>query len=506
MMTQPAGSDRFDDASCPRAMESLSWLLAIVAALTALRIGASMFSLAELFFDEAQYWSWAQDPAWSYFSKPPFLAWTIGAAQFVCGTDEWCVRLPSPLFHGLTSILVYFIGLKLIGRRVAFWSALTYCLAPGVIFSTRLISTDVPLLLFWALGLLAFIELRERPRLIWALILGLALGLGLLSKYAMAYFILCAGLAAFIDPPSRALWRHWSWWLALGIGLVILLPNILWNFTHDLVTFRHLGHNARGGGFHLNPLGVLEFLAAQFGVIGLAFGAVIAALAIPRRWLRDSAHRLLMAFALPPLIIISIVALTSRANANWAAAAAIASVVLFASLVLHQRQTYWLRAMVIVGLLTQAALIAGDSFADRISLPGRKKADIYAPVLGWRALGEKMSALAQEQGARALVSDVRSVESELIYYARGSGVPVFAWPQSPTPRNEFEMSRPFKADVPGPALFVSICNQESRLRAQMAEVTPLGMIETPTGKTSSRRFFVYRIAQPLPAFGYLKGC
>ncbi|MFY7894973.1 MAG: hypothetical protein ACOVP8_01975, partial [Phycisphaerales bacterium] len=44
--------------------------------------------------DEAQYWVWSQMLDWSYYTKGPGVAWTIGLATSVLGDAEWVVRLP----------------------------------------------------------------------------------------------------------------------------------------------------------------------------------------------------------------------------------------------------------------------------------------------------------------------------------------------------------------------------------------------------------------------------
>src|SRR6476661_9799404 len=85
---------------------SLPLLLALLLALTVLRVIGLHFSVVDLFFDEAQYWVWSRDLAFGYFSKPPLLAWIIAAFDPVCGSGEACVRLASPLFYFGTSLLV----------------------------------------------------------------------------------------------------------------------------------------------------------------------------------------------------------------------------------------------------------------------------------------------------------------------------------------------------------------------------------------------------------------
>ena len=120
-------------------------LALLLAAILAVRIVGLAVSNAELYFDEAQYWSWAQQFDFGYFTKPPLIAWIIGAATSVCGDTPFCIRLPSPLMHCATAFLLYLVGLRLFDRRVAFWSALVYALMPGTALSSGLMSTDVPM-------------------------------------------------------------------------------------------------------------------------------------------------------------------------------------------------------------------------------------------------------------------------------------------------------------------------------------------------------------------------
>jgi 4-amino-4-deoxy-L-arabinose transferase-like glycosyltransferase len=105
-------------------------------------------------------------------------------------------------------------------------------------FSSRIISTDVPLVFFWALALWAYINLLERASWPWAATLGVSIGLGLLAKYALGYFLLGMLLAAVFDRSARDLLRNRLVWLAFGIAVVIVLPNLVWLLHHNFVSFR----------------------------------------------------------------------------------------------------------------------------------------------------------------------------------------------------------------------------------------------------------------------------
>jgi predicted membrane-bound mannosyltransferase len=146
----------------PLSTSRYSAVLAVaLAVLLLIRLIALKFNATDLFFDEAQYWNWSQEPAFGYYSKPPLIAWLIGASTAVCGVSEFCIRLPSPLVHTATAGVIFALGTRLYSAQVGFWSALAFATLPGVSFSAGIISTDVPLLFTWALALLGFVALFD---------------------------------------------------------------------------------------------------------------------------------------------------------------------------------------------------------------------------------------------------------------------------------------------------------------------------------------------------------
>ena len=245
---------------------ALLWLL--LAVILAVRIVALAVSNAELFFDEAQYWAWGQEPAFGYYTKPPLIAWIIGATTSLCGDTPFCVRLPSPLMHFATSLVIHAIAAKLYSRRIAFWAALLYAILPGTSLSATLMSTDVPLLLLWSLGILAIVHHVERPSLAAGVALGVAIGLGLNAKYAMIYLPLCYAAYAVVSPKARATLRHPGTWAALAIAVLLIAPNLAWNAEHQFATFEHTRDNADWNGRFPNVLGLLAYLGTQAAIIG----------------------------------------------------------------------------------------------------------------------------------------------------------------------------------------------------------------------------------------------
>ena len=472
------------------------WLAAAVTVLTAIRIVALRFSVVDLFPDEAQYWAWGQRPAFGYFSKPPLIAWILAGAGRLWGDSEMGLRAPAPILYAETALVAYFIARHLYNERVGFWTGLCIAFAPGVVFSSRIISTDVPLLFFWAVALLAYLKLLEAPRVGWSVVLGLALGLGLLAKYAMAYFFLGAVCAGFIDPAARALWRQRAIWLSLFITLVVIAPNLIWNATHGFATFRHTEGNILGSGFKLDPLGSVGFVASQFAICGpILFAVFLSALTRPSRLHLERADWLMMAFALPPLALVTVVAFVIGAKANWAAAAAVPASVVAVALLVRQRQWRWLQVSVAFGIALQMVFGVADAYANRVSLPFLAKPDVYHRTMGWQEMASSVGKIARENNVRTIVADQSAVAASLIYYLRDDHWPILVWPIQSVPANQFELDRPLTSSAPGPLLYVTDLPVGQHLTKYYSTVE-IFPIEVATGAQSTRRFFSFKLSDP----------
>lgn len=474
----------------------MGWVAA-VAALTLVRLIGLWTARTDLYVDEAQYWTWSQHLAWGYFSKPPFLAWLIAAAEPVCGSTEACVRAPSTLSWAVTALAVIATAATLGGRKAAWWAGLGVLLAPGAAYSARIASTDAPLLMFWALAVLAFVRLRAGGGRSWLALLAVSLGLGLLSKYAMVYLLPCLAIAALVDPDSRRTLRRPAVWLALAAGLLIFSPNLVWNALNSGVTFQHTADNARGEGLALDIGSGLEFIAAQFLLAGpVAMAVVVLAAARASTLSRD--ERLMLALSLPVLAALTMLAFLGRAHANWAATALIAVWVLSGLLFARWRLRVWPVAGLMVGLALQGLLLVGDAQADRFTLFGSEP---YQRVRGGSALSEAVAERAQAEGLRTVIAETRTDAASLTYYLRQTPLKVRVWPAPPGqgPEHYYEMIRALDASDTGhAALLVTACPETSRVPG--ARPLPSATVATgPTGQRVRHLFVVPGDAEGRPA-------
>jgi 4-amino-4-deoxy-L-arabinose transferase-like glycosyltransferase len=465
-----------------------------LAVLTLFRLAALAYSQTELFFDEAQYWFWSRELAFGYYSKPPLIAWIIRGATELCGQGEACIRAPSALIHAATATLVFAIGRQLYDSRNGFWSGLVYATLPGVSLSSSLISTDAPLLFFVALSLLAVVKLQASASWGWGVMLGVGVGFGLLSKYAMSYFILCLALYAVWTSDGRALLKDARLYLGLAIAGAIIAPNLAWNVQNGFATFKHTADNANLRNSLFHPAEMLDFVTGQFGVFGpVLFGAVLVYCV---NWLRDpqaraaagEPERLLLAFTIPVLLFMATQALLSRAHANWAAFAYVAATVLITAVLLRHGWHRLFRVSMAIHLAVVLLIGIGGILAGRLALPGG--ADPYARLLGWKALAENAADRARAGGFAAIATDKRALAAELLYYLRDAAMPVVAMRDGGPPGDHFEMTRPLDAATPRPVLLVSF-NSDGPPASEA-----LGAADIPAGRGKPRQIFFYALGEP----------
>lgn len=469
--------------------------LAAIALLTTLRLIWLSFGTPELYADEAQYWVWAQTPALGYFTKPPLIAWLIGGATALCGDGEACVRSWVPLLHAGTALLILRIGTILFGERAGAWAGVVYATLPAVFVSSSIASTDVPLLFFWALALLAVVRIREGAGRRWWLALGLAVGAGMLAKYAMAAFVGSLVLLVVFDAEIRRRVRGQGPLIALAAALAVIGPNLAWNLANDFASVRHVGANANlGGGAGFNIGKGLEFIGAQFGVFGpLLFALFLALIARGRAVWADARFRLLLIFAVPLLAAITAQGFISRANPNWAAAAYVAATLLVAGWCVSHGRERWLRASVVIHVLLALAVFATPPLAAALDHPLPRRFDPWMRQRGQAALGGAVSQILRENPGAKLLADQRRDMAALIYYVRPHPFDAAMWDVDGVAHNEFELNQRLAADEARPLIWVTRREDITEVTSRFNHVTPLARLTIPTHPDAALRFRVFRL-------------
>jgi 4-amino-4-deoxy-L-arabinose transferase-like glycosyltransferase len=451
--------------------EARALLLGIAGILlvTLWRVALLPFDSADLFVDDAQYWFWGQELAWGYYSKPPLIGWILRASTEIGSDAPFWIRLPLPLIHAATASVLALLGWRLHGGRIGGLTGFAFATLPAVALGSLLVSTDTPMLFCFALALLAQVHLMRRRSLGWALVLGAAVGVGLLAKYAMIYFALSAILAAILLPTARIAWRDTA--IASVVALTLVAPNLAWNASHQFATLQHTAYNADWQGPRIDLAGFAEFVAGQFAVSGpVLFAAYLVGVAQVGR---DPTRRWLVLMSLPIFVVVSLQALGAGANANWAATAHLAALVLALGLLVgHPR---WLALGLAINLAVTVALPVAAIYADRWRIgPGNL---VLARYVGQGDLSRRAGEVAKAEALDTVVSGDRQILADLFYTLRDSGLRIYSEPVSGFPPHHYAQKHPLPPG-PGEVLYISrsadgpVCRTSGLAPEQVASWRP----------------------------------
>ncbi len=454
-----------------------------IAAVTLWRLALLPFDSADLFVDDAQYWFWGQSLDWGYYSKPPLIAWILRLATEIGGDGPLAIRTPLPLIHAATACVMMSLGARLADARTGALAGIAFVTLPGVAVGSLLVSTDTPLLFFFALAMRAQLALAQRRSVGWAICLGVSVGLGCLAKYAMLYFVLAGGLTALLVPQARIGWRDVA--IAGLVALVVVAPNLIWNATHDFTTLQHTAENADWRGPLFDPGALAYFLAGQFAVAGpILFAAALVGLTPTQR---AGPWRYPACMSLPILGIVSIQALVSGANANWAATAHLGFVLLAVN-VLRNRPA-WLAAGLALNVFLTLLLPIAAVFADRWTGPSGDL--LLARYVGRADVSLRAQDLARDAGLDTLVATDRSFLADAFHTLRYSELAIHAAPVEGFPPHHYAQRHALPPG-PGDVLFVTTDPAGPDCRADASGIS-LAASWTPVRGFVTRPIFAFRV-------------
>ncbi|HEX4065121.1 MAG TPA: glycosyltransferase family 39 protein [Acidobacteriaceae bacterium] len=260
-------------------MALLKLAIQIVGNILAQRAGYGIFR------DEMYYLMLGRHLAFGYVDEPPMIALAARLTDVTVGFQHmWSLRL-LPAIAGavmvfLTGALAWAMGGN---RRAAALAMLGVTVAGVYLGMDSYLSMNAFEPVFWMVCALALIRIAHHPTTpktgasgtpgqehgvpgsehlvrFWWIVLGVSAGLGLENK-ANEVFFLVAALIALLAMPQRRILA--SKWFAVALGLIVLLalPNLLWQIHYHWPTIEWLTGVAKSNkDVKLPPL---QFLAGQ---------------------------------------------------------------------------------------------------------------------------------------------------------------------------------------------------------------------------------------------------
>ena len=478
-----------------RSIYSLKTLLTFVAIVTIYRLFILFYASEriDLYADEAYYWLWSQHFDFGYYSKPPMVAWLIKIGTSLFGDTFVGIKIMSLVVYIFTTLNIYYLAKELFDENVAFFSGLAFITLPAVWLSSLIISTDVPFLFFWSLGMLFFVKALKSDNWRDWIVTGIAGGGGLLSKYTMIIFVVSAFAYLAVSPTHRRHIKNPKLYTAMILAAIIYLPNLYWNYTHEFVSFKHTSRdNAHITGIHFHLNKMLEFLGSQFAVFGpLLFGWLLALLPRYRTLMREESFKLLWWFIVPMFALILTVSLLSRAFANWSAPMYVASTILVVAWLVRNRYKKWLYAAIGVNILFGLGLYHYHDIAKLAGIELTKKTDPYRRVLGWKKLGEEVSEIMKRFPDAKLLGDNRKQMAELIFYVHPHPFDAVKWNPRHTLKDHFELTTDMQKHIGENFVFVTDRKSIPDVSRCFESTRLLKTITIPLYKDYTMVYYVY---------------
>ena len=263
--------------------------------------------------DELQTLSDARHLDWGFVAYPPLTPFLERIGLDLFGVSLVGLRLFAVIAQALAIVITGLMAGELGGGRLAqVAAALSVALSPLPLFEGTEFQYTSFDYLWWVLVAYFIIRLLKTGNPRWWLAIGAVVGVGLMTKYTMLFFV--AGiLVGLLLTPARRFLANWWLWAGVGLALLIFLPNLIWQVRHDFISLHFLRH------IHVRDVGegrANGFLRDQFVLCANRFTAPLWIAGL-LGFLRDRRYRLLAWMYLVPLALF----LLSKGRGYYLAAA-----------------------------------------------------------------------------------------------------------------------------------------------------------------------------------------
>ena len=205
--------------------------------------------------DEFLYLAEGQHLAFGFMEVPPVLsvfAWLIHAL----GDGMFWIKLMPSLFGAATFIVAGKIIQSLGGKSFALILLFFSFLFGAYLRMFFLFQPNAPEIFFWTMMAFSFIRFSQTKKNKWLYVFGVSVGLGMLSKYSVAFYTVSI-LLGLLFTKYRSVFLNKHFWYASLIGFIIFLPNIIWQWRNHFPIVVHMNELQQTQLQYINPVGFL---------------------------------------------------------------------------------------------------------------------------------------------------------------------------------------------------------------------------------------------------------
>ena len=231
--------------------------------------------------DELQVIDDARDLAWGYVVYPPLTPAIARLSLELFGPSLVALRFFSALAMSGVIFLAAAMARELGGGdRAQILAAAMTAIAPIVVIQGSLFQYVAFDFLWWVVIAFLLIRVIRTDESRWWLLIGATIGIGMMTKTTMAFWVIAVVVAVLASSLRRHLRSRWLWG-GVAISIALYLPNLLWQIGHDFISLDflsaiHARDVARGrtDGFLVEQLFVpASLFTLPWWVAGLVFCA-----------------------------------------------------------------------------------------------------------------------------------------------------------------------------------------------------------------------------------------
>ena len=223
--------------------------------------------------DEYLHLDQAHHLAWGFLSVPPLTSWISYLIYLLGNTFFWIKFFPA-LFGALTIAVVWKAIEALNGNLFALILGATCVLFSALLRLNILYQPNSFDVLSWTAVYFMLLQYVKTHQTKWLFIGAACFALGILNKYNIV-FLMVGLLPALIISKQRKMFTQPSFYGAVVLGLLIVMPNLLWQYHHDFPVVHHLNELAETQLIHVNSV---DFLKSQLLFYMGAWFVIFAAL------------------------------------------------------------------------------------------------------------------------------------------------------------------------------------------------------------------------------------
>lgn len=192
----------------------------------------------ELQRDEFLYYEQGQHPAFGYLENPPLLSYLGRISSWFGGSVAW-IKLWPCLFGAATVVVTCLITAELGGKLFAQFLAGLGIISGAFMRIHFLFQPNVLDIFFWTLSAYFIIRYINDKKTIYLCWFCFSLALGFWSKYSVL-FMLIALVFSLLLVGKRKIFIEKHFRIAVALSILIVLPNILWQYFHNWPLVHHM--------------------------------------------------------------------------------------------------------------------------------------------------------------------------------------------------------------------------------------------------------------------------